>query len=92
MFSEQETTINVAFGYLSVLLSYTCLNSAARQLVSSRLRGGSLFQLLEAVREFLQYYTRIDKEIYEDDGRVDLAASFTGRLQKLVEKLESLQE
>ena len=80
----------MAFGYLSVLLSYICINNTARQQVSSQLRGGDLRQLLGAVREFLQYHTRIDNEIYESGGETDLTAGFTSRLQNVIEKLESI--
>ena len=78
----------MAFGYLSVLLSYICTDDTVRQRVCSHLRGGNLDQLLEAVREFLQYHTRIDREIYESGGDIDLTAGFTSRLQSVVDKLE----
>jgi len=78
----------VAFGYLSVLLSFLCINETVRQQVSSQLRGNNLSQLLGAVREFLQYHTRIDKEIFDSGGDTDLTVAFTSRLQNVVRKLE----
>lgn len=87
MYSEEGTTINVAFGYLSVLLSYACIDDRVKQHMSSQLPGGDLKQLLSAVREFLQYHARIDKEIHDSGGDSDLAAGFTSRLQSVVNKL-----
>ncbi len=78
----------MAFGYLSVLLSFLCINETVRQHVSSQLRGNNLDQLLAAVREFLHYHTRIDKEIFDSGGDTDLTAAFTNRLQNVVRKLE----
>ena len=82
----------MAFGYLSVLLSFTCIDNVIRQQVLSQLKSKSLNQLLSAVKEFLQYHTKIDQEIYERDGESNLTISFTGRLKKVVEKLEKASD
>ncbi|MCJ1471212.1 hypothetical protein MMC07_009860 [Pseudocyphellaria aurata] len=88
VFSEKETSFNVAFGYLSVLLSYLCVNQEVRLRVSSRLRGRTLGQLLDAVDEFLHYHRQIDEEIYQDDGEMDVKAGFIDRLQRMVNELK----
>lgn len=78
----------MAFGYLSVLLSYLCVNQEIRLRVSSRLQGRTLNQLLDAVDEFLHYHRQIDEEIYQDDGEMDVRAGFIDRLQRLVNELK----
>lgn len=85
--SEEETGTNVAFGYLAVLLSYICTNKIARVYVCSRLERGNLDQLLGAVKEFLQYHNKIDREIYDSGGDVDPTAAFSSRLQGVVDRL-----
>lgn len=88
MFSEREASLNVAFGYLSVLLCYLCLNKTVRFMVSSQLQGGSLKQLLDAVREFLSYHREIDADIHQDEEGVEAKADFVARLQRLIEELK----
>ena len=82
----------MAFGYLSVLLSYLCLNGTIRKRVCSRLRGGTLTQLLDTVEEFLQYHRQIDEEIHRNDrgAELDVRAGFIGRLQGVVEGLKQV--
>lgn len=88
MFSEREASLNVAFGYLSVLLSYLCLNKTVRFMVSSQLQGGSLKQLLDAVQEFLHYHREIDAAIHQDEEGFDVKAGFIDRLQRLIDGLK----
>ena len=88
MFSEREASLNVAVGYLSVLLSYLCLNKTVRFMVSSQLQGGSLKQLLDAVQEFLHYHREIDANIHKDEEGVEVQADFIDRLQRLIDGLK----
>lgn len=88
MFSEREASLNVAFGYLSVLLSYLCLNKTVRFMISSQLQGGSLKKLLDAVQEFLHYHREIDANIHQDEEGVDVQADFIDRLQRLIDGLK----
>ncbi|KAL8702568.1 MAG: hypothetical protein Q9201_004265 [Fulgogasparrea decipioides] len=81
VYSEEETAFNVAFGYLSVLLSYLCIEEEARLKVMNRLKGKNLQPLLDAVEEFLQYHRQIDEELGQSEGEVDLKASFVSRLE-----------
>lgn len=78
----------MAFGYVSVLLSYLCINEAVRQKVSARLQGGTLGPLLDAVEEFLQYHRQIDDGVRRDDGEEEVRAGFVGRLQGVVDNLK----
>lgn len=87
MFSEEETSTNVAFGYLSVLISYLCITERVLTHVRSKLTGGTIQPLLAAVGEFLHYHQKIDEELYRNGGEIDLKASFTTRLQGIVDIL-----
>lgn len=78
----------MAIGYVSVLLSFLCLNSAIRTRVSALLKGSTLEQLLDAVEEFLQYHKQIDQDIYLGEDFEDSRAGFVGRLQGLIDELK----
>ena len=56
--------------------------------VRSKLNGGAIRPLLKAVGEFLHYHQKIDEEVYPRGGEIDLKASFTTRLQGIVDILE----
>ncbi|KAL8889106.1 MAG: hypothetical protein Q9215_003552 [Flavoplaca cf. flavocitrina] len=84
VYSEEETSSNVALGYLSVLMSYLCVEKHARQMVASRLPGGTLQALLNTVVEFLQYHRQIEDDMDQEDGETDLKASFISRLEATV--------
>ena len=79
----------MALGYLSVLLSFLCLNNAVKAHVSARLPGGTINQLVDAVEEFLQYHRLIDREISRGEGEDDPRSSFLGRLQGLIAELKA---
>lgn len=87
VYSEEETTSNVAFGYLSVLLIYLTVDDEARQMVASQLDGRSLLPLLGVVEEFLQYHRQIDEECNVDEGDVDFKTSFVGRLENVLDRV-----
>lgn len=89
--SLEETSSNVAFGWVSVLLGWLCLNPAIKARIDSRLPGNSLKQLLDAIDEFLQYHRRIDQVIIRADGEGDARASFVGRLQSHVDDLKKIE-
>ncbi|KAL8928019.1 MAG: hypothetical protein Q9208_002094 [Pyrenodesmia sp. 3 TL-2023] len=87
VYSEEETSSNVAFGYLAVLLAYLSVDEEARAMVANQLNGKNLQQLVGVVEEFLQYHRQIDDEIDVKEGEVDLKTNFVGRLEKLLARL-----
>jgi hypothetical protein len=89
VFSEEETSSNVALGYLSVLLGFLCLNKTVRARASARLRGGTLKQLVDALEEFLQYHRQIDADVHPGEGEEDTRAGFLGRWQGLIDDLKA---
>lgn len=84
----EETSSNVAFGWVSVLLAWLCLKPAIKARIGGRLPGNSLKQLLDAVDEFLQYHRRVDQVIIRGDGEDDARANFVGRLQSHLDDLK----
>ncbi|KAL9007260.1 MAG: hypothetical protein Q9188_000063 [Gyalolechia gomerana] len=90
VYSEEEISSNVAFGYLSVLLAYLCVDGKARVVVTNRLGGEPLQQLLDAVEEFLQYHRQIDEVLETREGETDLKASFVGRLESVLSRLRDV--
>ena len=85
----EESNLNVAIGYLSVLLGFLCLNSEVRAWVSGQLHEGSLKQLVDALKEFLHYYRKAGQGVSQCDGS-DSVAGYICRLQGLVEDLRGL--
>lgn len=88
VYSEEETSLNVAVGYLSVLLGFLCLNKNVKAWVSAQLEGGTPEQLVDALEEFLRYYRQIGQEVNQGEVEGDSKAGYVGRLQGLVEDLK----
>lgn len=78
-----KTQVNVAFGYLSVLLSYLCLHEVAcarfKGLGSS---GGTLEPLFASLREFVALHVAVEKEAGRGSGE------FEQKMDTLVMQLE----
>jgi len=87
--SEAEARLNVAFGYLTVLLGNLCLNDTIRQAVRMRLPGQKVDMLLDAVGEFIHYNEKVDeiKDQFEGEEGKETYANFTGRLRLVVERV-----
>ncbi|KAL8968105.1 MAG: hypothetical protein Q9197_005055 [Variospora fuerteventurae] len=83
--SEEGTSSNVAFGYLSVLLAYLSVDEEAREVVANQLEGRNLQPLLIAVEEFLQYHRQIGEDLKDEEA--DLKTSFIGRLKSVIARL-----
>ncbi|KAF3760220.1 hypothetical protein M406DRAFT_283313 [Cryphonectria parasitica EP155] len=87
--SVEKSQLNVAFGYLSLLLGYMSLYEPVRQRFSSMHKGGNITPLLDSIREFIIYHRAADSSIAQDGGdQSSQYSSFTTKLQGLVERLE----
>ncbi|KAK7749886.1 hypothetical protein SLS53_000468 [Cytospora paraplurivora] len=88
--SVEKSQLNVAFGYLTLLLGYMSLYEPVRQRFGSMHKAGNLVPLLDSIREFIAYHRMTDDAIAQTgEGQVPLYSSFTTKLQGLVERLES---
>jgi len=81
--SVEKSQLNVAFGYLSVLLGYLCLYEPIRERFAG-LHPGGLAPLRDSIREFIAYHKAAD---YAAEETRTEASSFIGRLQILVDQL-----
>ena len=88
--SVEETHSNVAFGYLAVLLANLCLDANVKVRVRSKLPGGTLRPLSEAVEEFLLFHKKVDDQIQASQGDESAQDGFTERLQGVVDRLNDL--
>ncbi|KAI9790377.1 MAG: hypothetical protein M1816_005195 [Peltula sp. TS41687] len=86
--SMEETHFNVAFGYLSVLLSSLCLRDDMRPPICSRMPGQTIQPILGAAIEFLDYHQLVDSQMSESD-RAGAGAQdgFTVKLREMIERL-----
>ena len=83
----EGTHLNVAFGYLAVLLSNISFDPAARSHMCSTLPGRSLTTVKDAAIEFLQYHHQVDSQLSAVDGGEPPRDGFTERLQHMIDKL-----
>lgn len=86
-----QTHTNVAFGYLSVLLSTLCLDDEARSHLRRSLPGKNLDRLLATVDEFLRHYRKVEEELHNPQPQEDPMAEFTSRLQGIVNRIRDLE-
>ncbi|KAK4219382.1 wings apart-like protein 1 [Rhypophila decipiens] len=86
--SIQKTQLNVALGYLSILLGYLCLNQAILKRFASVHPKKSLQPLLDSINEFIHFHQRVANA--EQDGELKQETDFAalGRLKGLVTQLE----
>ncbi|KAI0503285.1 wings apart-like protein regulation of heterochromatin-domain-containing protein [Xylaria bambusicola] len=86
--SMEKTHLNVAFGYLSVLLGYLALHRPVRRKLISIHSAKSIGPLIGSIREFIAHYEQVENAISEsqDDDRPH--GSFVEGLQQLVQQLE----
>ena len=77
----------MAFGYLSVFISYLCVDESTRDKVSSSLRGRTFKQLLDSVEEFMHYHTQVD-DVSQGGLDIDDKTNFLRRLRSVINDLK----
>jgi hypothetical protein len=80
--------VNVAFGYLSVLICYLCIDETTKGRVSMRLQGRTLKQLLDSVEEFMHYHTQVDGAVPHDGLGIETKGNFLYRLRSVIHDLK----
>ncbi|KAI5862844.1 hypothetical protein GGS23DRAFT_71163 [Durotheca rogersii] len=85
--SMETSHLNVAFGYLSVLLGYLALYAPVRQKIRSGHSTRSIEPLLDSIREFIIHHRKVESADVGEDGTQD-QSGYTERLQDLVHRLE----
>ncbi|KAI1776128.1 hypothetical protein F4818DRAFT_371367 [Hypoxylon cercidicola] len=86
--SMETSHLNVAFGYLSVLLGYLALYTPVRKKIRSNNAAKSIGPLLSSLREFTTHHQKVEQSMDESDDSSPGPNSYTTRLQDLVRQLE----
>lgn len=60
--------MNIAVGYLAVILGYICLEKQGRQAAAGR--GADALALIDAIREFIEIHRSVDSKVHELEGLV----------------------
>ncbi|KAF2184683.1 hypothetical protein K469DRAFT_633400 [Zopfia rhizophila CBS 207.26] len=92
--SMEESQFSVATGYLTVLLGNLCLNDHVRYKIRSRLPGKKLDVLVAAIKEFIHYNEKVDRDTkgqFDGDEGKETWRNFTMRLMAVVERLEKAE-
>ncbi|KAI1407411.1 hypothetical protein F5Y13DRAFT_126564 [Hypoxylon sp. FL1857] len=85
--SMETSRLNVAFGYLTVLLGYLALHAPVRQKIQSTHSAKSIGPLLDSLREFITHHRKVEQNVDEDDDG-SRAHSSSERLEDLVRQIE----
>ncbi|KAI0199069.1 wings apart-like protein regulation of heterochromatin-domain-containing protein [Astrocystis sublimbata] len=86
--SMEKTHLNVAFGYLSVLLGYLSLHGPVRHKVIHSHSARSIGPLVGSIREFVAHYEQVENALNEGDDDDGHRGTYATRLQQLVQELE----
>ena len=86
--SVEESSSNVAYGYLSIVLANLCRNAGARDLIASQLPSQTLAPLVAAVEEFVVHHQQVDTMNFAGDEGADVWTAFTERLKGILVRLK----
>jgi hypothetical protein len=84
----EKTRLNVAFGYLAILLGHLCLHQPIRERFMAIYAKRNLEPLLESIRIFIALH-RVTVAAMEGEPSSRPDANAADRLQSLVDQLES---
>jgi hypothetical protein len=90
--SIEAMATNVPYGYLAILLGNLCQNDRVRRKVQSKLPGGNLALLVNAVDEFTKIHQIADRDMFDGDEGREVYSTFTARLQIVADKLRDVAE
>lgn len=88
--SLEQSTSNVAFGYLAVMLANLCQSREPREFVAAQLPGRGLEVLVQAVEEFVLYHEKVDTMVFEGDEGVGVWGAFTEKLRIVLGELRAV--
>ena len=87
----EETQLNVALGYLSILLGYLCLRDSIRdRFISVHPRKG-IQPLLASINEFIAFHEKVAEAQGEGASKQGSESAAVTRLQSLVDQLSVLR-
>jgi len=82
--SLEQSQINVAYGYLAIVLGNLCQNAVLRDHVRSQLPGKSLDSLVAVIEEFASHSQKMEEL---EDGSDDAWTAFTARVRAVADTL-----
>lgn len=85
--SVADSHLNVAGGYLAVLLGYLWLSAENDGLFAGRQQMSTLRALITCIDEFICHHKKVD-DLFKDDAKHNPQAGLTDRLQSLVDTLK----
>ena len=88
--SLDDSTTNVALGYLAVMLANACQDETVRVHLRLELPGGSLNVLAQAVGEFVSYHRKVDTLSFGDAQGKEVWGAFTEKLRGVLNRLEGV--
>lgn len=86
--SMEMSQINVAYGYLAILLGNLCQNRQAMEYVRDQLPDKSLHSLIAAIDEFVLHHQRTDQ--MEEEVGDSAWIAFTERLRAVADALKAV--
>ncbi|KAI0398233.1 hypothetical protein F5Y17DRAFT_411522 [Xylariaceae sp. FL0594] len=86
--SMEKTHLNVALGYLAVLLGYLALYGPVRQKFVRKHSARSIGPLIGSIREFIAHYEQVETALSGDDDETHSHGTYLQQLQELVQQLE----
>ncbi|GAB7360086.1 hypothetical protein MBLNU230_g7850t1 [Neophaeotheca triangularis] len=88
--SLEQSTGNVAFGYLAIMLANLCQSRESRDFVAAQMPGRGLELLVTAVEEFVLYHEKVDTMVFEGDEGAGAWGAFTEKLRIVLEKVKAV--
>lgn len=85
----EETQLNVALGYLSVLLGYLCLRDSIRERLVLVHPRKSMQPLVDSISEFIAFHHKVAEA--EGEGKQGSETAALTRLQHLADQLAVLR-
>ncbi|KAK3074625.1 hypothetical protein LTR53_002770 [Teratosphaeriaceae sp. CCFEE 6253] len=90
--SLDQSSTNVALGYLAVMLANLCQCAAPRAFVKARLPNGDLGVLVEAVAEFVRQHEKVDGLGFEGEEGSGVWGGFTEKLRAVLGRVRAVAE
>ena len=84
----EKTQLNVALGYLSILLGYLCLCESIRDRFALVHPKKSLQPLLDSINEFIAFHHKVAETGSDGESKHDADFGALVRLQSLVDQLD----
>ena len=88
---DEDADFVVSYGYLSVLLSYLCMDENVQSEIQTRLDalGGRFEDLFTSVEKFLRYHKQIDEALNSESRSKERESNFVTRSQDIIDKLRA---